>query len=154
MVATLRLGLDVMLRLFAPIVPFVTEEVWSWAFAEERGQPTIHRAPWPTTAELAAIAPPDDPASLQLAIDVLTAINKAKTERGAGVGRGVTRLALQTSTAHAARIAPVLGDALASTRVHAHQLIEAGDDDETETAIVIAALELLPKTDTADASPG
>jgi len=150
-VATLRLGLDVLLRLFAPFVPFVTEEVWSWAFAEERDQPTIHRAPWPSVAELAAIAPPGDPASLQLAIDVLTAINKAKTERGAGVGRGVARLDLRTPAAHAARIAPVLGDVLASTRVREHQLIEAAAA-EADLAIEVAAMELLPKTDATDAS--
>jgi valyl-tRNA synthetase len=39
------LGLEVLLRLFAPVLPYITEEVWSWAFAGETGQPTIHRAP-------------------------------------------------------------------------------------------------------------
>ena len=46
-VATLRLGLSVLLRLLAPVMPYITEEVWSWVFAEETGHPSIHRAPWP-----------------------------------------------------------------------------------------------------------
>ncbi len=48
-VATLRLALNTLLRLFAPFVPTITDEVWSWTFAEETTHPSIHQAPWPTT---------------------------------------------------------------------------------------------------------
>ena len=57
-VNTLRLGLNVVLRLFAPVAPTITEEVWSWVFAEETGYPSIHKAPWPTLEEFDTIPAP------------------------------------------------------------------------------------------------
>jgi valyl-tRNA synthetase len=69
--ATLRETLSVLQRLFAPFLPFVTEEVWSWW---QEG--SVHRAPWP----LADAGAGGDPAVLDAVGQVLGVVRRAKTE--------------------------------------------------------------------------
>jgi valyl-tRNA synthetase len=64
----------VLLRLFAPVMPFVTEEVWSWW-----REGSVHRAPWPATSELRDAAQNADSAVLDAAAGVLAEIRKAKS---------------------------------------------------------------------------
>jgi valyl-tRNA synthetase len=69
----LRTGLSTLQRLFAPFLPFVTEEVWSW------WQPgSIHRAAWPAAGEMATAG--GEPLVLDVAATVLGAIRRAKSE--------------------------------------------------------------------------
>jgi valyl-tRNA synthetase len=71
----LRAALSVLLRLFAPFLPFVTEEAWSWW---QEG--SVHRAAWPSGDAALAGAGAGDPAVLQTAATVLGQIRKAKSE--------------------------------------------------------------------------
>jgi valyl-tRNA synthetase len=135
-IAALRLGLQVLLRLFAPVLPYITEEVWAWAFAGETGKPSIHAAPWPGAAEFAAIAAPADAACFDTAVACLAAINKGKSEGGVSVGRGVAMVTLRASAATLARLTPVVSDVMASARVERHALESAPGlaDDAFEVA--------------------
>ena len=121
-VATLRFGLSVLLRLFAPTLPYVTEEVWSWVFAGETGHASIHRAPWPDAAEFEAIPAPTEPESFAVAVAALDAIHKAKADAEVSAGREVLELRLAASPKTLAKLAPVLDDVLAAARARAHTL--------------------------------
>jgi valyl-tRNA synthetase len=123
-VATLRLGLNLLLRLFAPFLPYITEEVWSWAFAKETGQASIHRAPWPGPADFAGITPPDRAESFQRAGDCWRAINKAKADGSVSMGREVASLAIVANPKTLAELAPVLADVLGAGRCRQHALHE------------------------------
>jgi len=87
---TLRASLSVFLRLFAPFLPFATEEIWSW------WRPgSIHTAAWPTDGELLAVGGGADERgarSLQLAAHVLGEIRKKKSEEQKPLKTPVARI--------------------------------------------------------------
>ena len=77
--AALRTALHSVHRLFAPFLPFVTDEVWSW------WQPgSVHAQSWP------AAGSGGDATMLQPVGDVLAAIRRAKTEAKASQKAGVS----------------------------------------------------------------
>ena len=73
-VGALRAALEVLLRLFAPFLPYVTEEVWSWW-----REGSVHRASWPAAAEVDQASGGDaDLGVYEVAAAVLTAVRKEK----------------------------------------------------------------------------
>ncbi len=117
----LELALSALLRLFAPHLPFVTEEVWSWW---QEG--SVHRAPWPDAKELGAITEgaEADRAIYEVAADVLGEIRKAKTSKQKSL-RAEVELAVVRDTPE---------------RLHA---LESALEDVRQAGRVQGALELL-----------
>lgn len=84
--ATLRIALDVVLRLLAPVLPYVTEEVWSWTH-----DGSVHRAAWPTVDEVPAGG---DAAVLTSVGAALAVVRKAKSEAKVGMRAEVPMMTL------------------------------------------------------------
>jgi valyl-tRNA synthetase len=106
--AALRLALDVQLRLLAPVLPFVTEEVWSW------WRPgSVHRGAWPTTAELQF----DGEGLLRLAGDVLGQVRRVKSQRHLSMKAEVSRAEVHASAETLAVLAPAYPDLCAAAHI-------------------------------------
>jgi valyl-tRNA synthetase len=142
-VAALRLGLDVLLRQFAPFLPYISEEIWSWVFAEEKGEQSIHRAPWPGSQDFQGIEPPSSNASFDVAVACLAAINKSKADAEVSMGREALRLTIAASPKSLSLLEPVLSDVLAAARCLDHELASRSEMEEGTFEILDA--EFAPK---------
>ena len=124
-VASLRLGLSVLLRLFAPVLPYITEEVWSWAYADEFAPEgdaiarSIHATSWPSGSDFAEIAAPAHAASFDTAVAALAAINRAKADAEVSRGRAVEQLRLAASAETLRILGGISKDVLGAARVAA-----------------------------------
>ncbi|HET8682717.1 MAG TPA: class I tRNA ligase family protein, partial [Micromonosporaceae bacterium] len=139
--AALHRALDTQLRLFAPFLPYATEEAWSWLAGEpatgeraatERAATeraagagpagSVHRAAWPSTAELAGAC--GDPMLLSLAGAALGQIRRAKSQRQLSMRAPVRLAEVRAPAATLDRLAPAAADlraagGLADLRLHA-----------------------------------
>jgi len=120
----------VLIRLFAPTLPFVTEEAWSWW-----KEGSVHRAAWPdpdefcsalsfsdsgaaaSTGAIALKAQRADGAGLAAASAAIGAIRKAKSQARLAMRAPVARLVVTGPEAQLTALAMVLGDVRAAGHV-------------------------------------
>ena len=119
--ATLALSLSIQLRLFAPFLPFVTEEVWRW------WQPgSVHRAPWPTLGEFAGHEGAD-PAVLRVAAGVLAEVRRAKTTAKRSMRARVAELTVSGPAPTLAAVTAARGDLVDAGGIDDLQLVESAE---------------------------
>jgi valyl-tRNA synthetase len=110
--AALATALSVMLRLFAPFTPFVTEEVWSWWH-----EGSIHRAEWPSAAEIRTLAADGDSALIADLAVVLSSVRRAKSEAKVSMKAEIESLTVSATAATIARLQTAAGDLNAVGRI-------------------------------------
>jgi valyl-tRNA synthetase len=120
--AALGAALSVLLRLFAPFLPFITEEVWSWW-----QQGSIHRASWPTAAEIAAVVSDSsvaaaDEAAYQWATVVLFEVRKQRSEAKQPLKVPITKVTIKADALSLGHMQDLEADLKAALRVQAFEI--------------------------------
>ena len=116
----LAVALGVQLRLFAPFLPYVTEEIWSWFRAG-----SVHRAPWPESAELAVDG---DAGVLAATASALGGVRRAKSGRSLSMRAEVARVVVSAPPTVLAHLAAAESDLRAAGRIAKLDLTEAAGD--------------------------
>ena len=135
-------ALDVMLRLFAPFLPFVTDEVWSWW-----RQGSVHASAWPTAEQLLNACDPadEDPqgvAALEFATVVLGAIRKQKSEEQRPLKTAVARAVITAPAAQLDLLPLIENDLRAAGLIRA---IETRAGDVLQVVVELAPPEPAPE---------
>jgi valyl-tRNA synthetase len=121
----LSASLSVLLRLFAPFLPFVTEEVWSWW---QHG--SIHLAPWPAAGDLESLVgeipgrvKEADESAYDWATEVLFEVRKQRSEAKQPLRVPISRVAVRATRAELDLMPVVQADLRSALRVRAFELI-------------------------------
>jgi valyl-tRNA synthetase len=129
--SALAIALHVQLRLLAPFLPYVTEEVWSWW---QDG--SIHRQAWPTAEDLGS-ASSASPAMLAAVADVLTGIRGAKSQAKVKMRAPLSSVRV-TGPADAVALAAQAADDLRAAGSVVGELSFAAGGDEIEVDATVA----------------
>ncbi|QRV02668.1 valine--tRNA ligase [Arcanobacterium phocisimile] len=135
----LNLAVDTFVRLFAPVLPYAAEEVWSWYRTG-----SVHRAQWPSIVPLAQASGDADPATMHIAGQALAALRKVKSENKVSQRTPFLSVTLNVPAHDEAKIAAVRGDLLAAAHVSGEFTV-ATDAEEGASVTAYELAEPEPK---------
>jgi valyl-tRNA synthetase len=131
-VSALRAALSVLLRMFGPFLPYVTEEVWSWW-----REGSVHLAPWPTGTELVQAAVGADPLVLDVTAAVLGEVRKFKALNKQSLRARAERVVVRDRQERLAILETVAADLREAGNIERLETVE-GDGFAVETTLASA----------------
>ncbi len=130
--AALAIALHTQLRLLAPFLPYVSEEVWSWW---QEG--SVHRQPWPSAGDLGSAASAD-PAMLGAVAAVLTGVRGAKSQAKVKMRTPLASVTVSGPTDRLAEAERAADDLRASGTITGDLVFTPTDDPEISVSAEIA----------------
>ena len=144
--AALAIAIDTFVRLLAPYLPFVTEEVWSWY-----REGSVHQAAWPTTSNL-EVTPDgsiegaiEDASSVLLGVasEALVVLRRVKSEAKVSPRTPFLEVTVSAPEQMIPLLEEVLEDLAAATKIQGTAHFEASAEaTEDEGTIRVASFEL------------
>ena len=128
--ATWSLSLSAILRLLAPFVPYITEEVWSWYHGSDAQ--SIHLASWPRPDELAEAE--GDASVFEAAVAVLTQVRRGKTQAHVSLRKPVRSITVTGPQERIEKLAAALSDVLSAGAI-ARAELRAGGGTELSVSL-------------------
>lgn len=109
--AALRLIHRAILRMFAPFLPYLTEEIWSHEYAQDSDMhSSIHRSPYPTLEEFAVVPPPTHAETYSTLTQIIDAVRKAKADANVSMAKPVAQARISATPSVLKSVESVLED--------------------------------------------
>ena len=128
----LATAMDALLKMFAPFLPYATEEVWSWWRSG-----SVHRQQWPNLAALSDALADADELVLDTVSDVLAGIRKAKSEAKVKQRTPVSTATVNATAQQQDRVKAAEADLKAAGNVEALSFADAEDLSVSDVQLVL-----------------
>ena len=120
---TLRTALLTLLKLFAPVLPYVTEAIFTSLFSEQENFNSIHQTSWPQLLEI--LLDPQAEETGEILVQIATAVRRYKSEQNISLGSELTLLQLGVANSRLAHdLAEARSDLMSITRAKAIEIVE------------------------------
>lgn len=139
--ATLRIVHRALVRMLAPYIPYIAEEVWHWTYSNDGDmEDSVHRSPWPSVHELRTIPLPSHEGTWEQSLVVIEAIRKAKADANLSIKAPVKRVKVSGDAKVCAALAHAVSDITRMLEIGEFDLDDVeGDSERPIISVELAA---------------